>query len=66
MIRNGRVDVNRVYVRIFEQFAVIGIAGLDAVTVAALVQALPVTAADRVEFGAGLILIDGNELGPES
>ncbi len=51
---------------VFEQVTVVGVAGLDSVAVAAFVQALAVAAADRVDFRAGVFLIDRDEFGPEA
>ena len=51
---------------VFQELAVVGIAGLDAVTIAAFVEPFAVAAADRVNLGAGVFLIDRDELGPEA
>ena len=53
-------------VRVFEQLVVVGVARLDAELVAALVEFRLVAPADGVHLGVRMVLVDGNELGPEA
>src|SRR5215831_11785865 len=66
VVGNRRVDVDGVDVGVAEEVVEIGIAGLDAEAVAALIQLGPVAAANGVHFGVGMSLVDGNELRAEA
>jgi hypothetical protein len=66
MIRDRRVDVDGVDVRILQQVLVARVAGGDAEAVAARVELFLVPPADRVHLGIGVTLIDRDELGAEA
>ena len=66
MIGDGGVDVHGVDVRVFEEISILRVPGLDSVTIAAFVQALAVTAANRVDFRPGVLLINRDKFGSEA
>jgi hypothetical protein len=66
VVGDGGVDVDGVDGGVLEQVTIVGVSSLDAVAIAALVQPLAVAAADRADFGAGVVLIDRDELGSEA
>jgi hypothetical protein len=66
VVGNGGVDVHRVDGRVLEQVTIVGVAGLDPVAIAAFIEAFAVATGDRVDFRAGVFLIDRDEFGPEA
>ena len=58
--------MDRVDIGVFQELAIIGIAGLDPVTVPALIEPFAVAAADRMNLGARVLLIDRDEFGSEA
>src|SRR5262249_52363002 len=65
MVGDGRVDVDGVHVRVFEQLVEAGVPLGDAVAVADFVQLGLVAATDGVHLGVRVGLVDRDELGPE-
>ena len=66
VIRNRRIDVDRVDVRVLKQFIEIRVANFDPPAVAAFVQIFLGPAANRIHVGMGVLLVNGNEFGPEA
>ena len=66
VIRDRRIDVDGVDLGVLEHLLVVGVTGGDLVAIAAFIQALLVAAADAVHLRAGIVLIDGDELGAEA
>lgn len=66
MVRDGRIDVNGIDFRIFQQFAVISVSRFYVERIANGIQLFGITLADGVHVGVGMALINGNEFSPES
>jgi hypothetical protein len=60
------IDVNSVDIRIFEKVTIVGVAGFDSVAIATFINALAATAANRVDFRAGVFLINRDKFGTEA
>src|SRR3954447_12947281 len=58
---DGRVDVHDIHLRIRDQIFEAGIAFVDTVLLADLVQFLPCALADRIHVRIRMLLIDWNE-----
>jgi len=66
VVRNGRVDVDGVNVRIGEDVGVVGVALFDAELVADFVEQFGIALADRAHLRIGMALVDGDEFGAEA
>ena len=66
VVGDRAIDVDGVDVGVFEQVAVVGVAGLDIEAVADFVEAFLVAPADGRDVGAWVVLIDGDEFGSEA
>src|SRR5437870_2170622 len=66
MVGDRRVDVDRIDVRVFQQLTVVGVTGPDPVALTAFIKPLVVAAANRGDLRAGIVLVDRDELGPET
>ena len=66
VVRDGRVDVDDVDLRVLEQLLEIRVALLDAEVVAHGVELLRVALADGVAAGVRVLLPEGDEFGPEA
>jgi hypothetical protein len=60
------INVDGVDGGVFEQVTIVGKAGRNAVAIAAFIEAFAVAAGDRVDFRAGVFLIDRDEFGSEA
>jgi hypothetical protein len=66
VVGDRRVDMDGVDVRVIEELTIVGKAGLDAITIAALVEFFAVAPADRIDDGTRVLLIDRDKLGTET
>jgi hypothetical protein len=66
VIRDGRVDMHGVDIRVCQQVFVARIPCRDPELLAAGVELFPVATADAVHLGIRVSLVDGNELGAEA
>ncbi len=66
MIGNGRIDMDEVDFRIGQYVVVAGVPFVDTQGIANLVQMALGSLADGNRTGQGMLLVDGDELGPEA
>src|SRR5262249_52363864 len=66
VVRDRRVDMDRIDVGVLKQFVEVGVALLDSPAISALVEVLLRPPADGVHLRVGMLLINGNELGAKT
>src|SRR5690554_4205195 len=66
MVLYGGIDMDRVYLRVFKQFVVVGISMFNAKSIPDLVHCGPRPLADGIHFRQRVFLIDRDKLGPKT
>ena len=65
VIRNRRIDMHRMHVRIRQKILIGGISFFDTILVPHFIQLCAGALADGIHVGTGVALIDRDEFGPE-